>query len=70
MVCQDIEENGLDMNRVNNYAHNINMQINVEPITVENGSMYRVSVSFEHVFAIIKLDKTLTYTTTTRIFDS
>lgn len=68
-AVRDIEEYGYVQNRIDTLASSSRTKINVVPVETAEGNCYRVQVSFNHMFAIVKLDRSFTYQATTRVVD-
>ena len=68
-AVRDIEEYGYVQNRIDTLAHDTRTRINVSEIETEEGNCYKVQVSFNHMFAIVKLNRSFMYQATTRVVD-
>lgn len=66
---KDIEENGYVESNINTLAHKTNTSIAVVPVPTADGNCYKVTVSFRHIFAIIKMDRNISRSATTRIIE-
>lgn len=64
-----IEVYGYEPDVISEYAQKSGTEINVTPIDVENGYRYKVSVSFDHFFAVLKFQDNYTYEATTRVVE-
>lgn len=70
-VIEYIEVNGYSsqevIDTINDYAEDTGTTISVVSVPVSEGSRYKVSVSYNHIFAITKTNRQFTVEGTTRV---
>lgn len=68
-TIKDVEVYGYDPERISEIAQESGFIINVSPIEIDEGYIFKVEVSFQHIFNVVNLRRDITYSATTRRVD-